>query len=108
MLPASQYSQLRHAEADGEVKMNRELTQAYLDSRGLGEASATFFVAQGDDSVKKHEVRGYIEGAGIIAAIRVYSADDALFAAAAVASSGIPVVELLSPCRKLQRLSLIY
>jgi 2-dehydro-3-deoxyphosphogluconate aldolase/(4S)-4-hydroxy-2-oxoglutarate aldolase len=44
--------------------------------------------------VKKHEVRGYIEGTGIIAAIRVYSTDDALFAAAAVASSGIPVVEI--------------
>ena len=44
--------------------------------------------------MKKHEVRGYIEGTGIIAAIRVYSADDALFAAAAVASSGIPVVEI--------------
>ena len=44
--------------------------------------------------MKKHEVRGYIEGTGIIAAVPVYSADDALFAAAAVASSGIPVVEI--------------
>jgi hypothetical protein len=49
--------------------------------------AVTIFAPQGDNSVKKHEVRGYIEGAGIIAAIRVYSTDDALFAAAAVASS---------------------
>ena len=44
--------------------------------------------------MKKHEVRGWIEETGVIAAIRVYSAEDALFAAAAVASSGIPVVEI--------------
>ena len=44
--------------------------------------------------MNKLEVRGWIEEAGIIAAIRVYSAEDALFAAAAVASSGIPVVEI--------------
>ena len=43
--------------------------------------------------MKKHEVRGYIERAGTIAANRVYSADDALFAAAAVASSGGSVFE---------------
>jgi len=44
--------------------------------------------------VKKYEVRASIEETGIIAAVRVYSADDALFAAEAVASSGIPVVEI--------------
>jgi 2-dehydro-3-deoxyphosphogluconate aldolase / (4S)-4-hydroxy-2-oxoglutarate aldolase len=44
--------------------------------------------------VKKHEVRGWIEETGIIAAIRVYSAEDALFAAGTVAGSGIPVVEI--------------
>jgi 2-dehydro-3-deoxyphosphogluconate aldolase / (4S)-4-hydroxy-2-oxoglutarate aldolase len=44
--------------------------------------------------VKKHEVRGWIEETGIIAAIRVYSAEDALFAAETVAGSGIPVVEI--------------
>jgi 2-dehydro-3-deoxyphosphogluconate aldolase / (4S)-4-hydroxy-2-oxoglutarate aldolase len=53
-----------------------------------------FFSREGDDQVNKLEVRGWIEETGIIAAIRVYSADDALFAAAAVASSGIPVVEI--------------
>lgn len=42
----------------------------------------------------KHEVRKSIEETGIIAAIRVNSSEDALFAAAAVASSGIPVVEI--------------
>jgi 2-dehydro-3-deoxyphosphogluconate aldolase/(4S)-4-hydroxy-2-oxoglutarate aldolase len=44
--------------------------------------------------VKKHEVRGWIEEVGIIAAIRVYSAEDALFAAEAVATSGIPIIEI--------------
>jgi 2-dehydro-3-deoxyphosphogluconate aldolase / (4S)-4-hydroxy-2-oxoglutarate aldolase len=44
--------------------------------------------------VKKHEVRGWIEETGVIAAIRVYSAEDALFAAETVAGSGIPVVEI--------------
>jgi len=44
--------------------------------------------------VKKHEVRGWIEETGIIAAIRVYSAEDALFAAETVAGNGIPVVEI--------------
>ena len=44
--------------------------------------------------MKKYEVRGWIEETGIIAAIRVYSAEDALFAAEAVAGSGIPVVEI--------------
>jgi len=44
--------------------------------------------------VKKYEVRGWIEETGIIAAIRVYSAEDAIFAAETVAGSGIPVVEI--------------
>lgn len=44
--------------------------------------------------MKNYEVRACIEDTGIIAAIRVYSAEDALFAAATVASSGIPVVEI--------------
>ena len=44
--------------------------------------------------MNKLEVRGWIEEIGIIAAIRVSSAEDALFGAEAVASSGIPVVEI--------------
>ena len=44
--------------------------------------------------MKKYEVRGWIEETGIIAAIRVYSAEDAIFAAETVAGSGIPVVEI--------------
>jgi 2-dehydro-3-deoxyphosphogluconate aldolase/(4S)-4-hydroxy-2-oxoglutarate aldolase len=44
--------------------------------------------------VKKHEVRGWIEETGVIAAVRVFSEEDALFAAQAVAQGGIPVVEI--------------
>jgi 2-dehydro-3-deoxyphosphogluconate aldolase / (4S)-4-hydroxy-2-oxoglutarate aldolase len=44
--------------------------------------------------MRKQEVRGRIEEIGIIPAIRVYSAEDALFAAEAVASGGIPIVEV--------------
>ena len=44
--------------------------------------------------MKKYEVRGWIEETGIIAAVRVYSAEDALFAAQAVKDGGIPVVEV--------------
>jgi 2-dehydro-3-deoxyphosphogluconate aldolase/(4S)-4-hydroxy-2-oxoglutarate aldolase len=44
--------------------------------------------------VKKHEVRGWIEEVGIVAALRVYSEDDALFAAEAVLHGGIPIVEV--------------
>jgi 2-dehydro-3-deoxyphosphogluconate aldolase / (4S)-4-hydroxy-2-oxoglutarate aldolase len=44
--------------------------------------------------VKKYEVRGWIEDTGVIAAVRVYTAEDALFAAEAVAGHGIPVVEI--------------
>ena len=50
--------------------------------------------SEGDDEVKKHEVRGWIEETGVIAAIRVFSEEDALFAAQAVAEGGIPVIEI--------------
>ena len=44
--------------------------------------------------MKKHEVRGWIEETGVIAAVRVSSEDDAFFAAQAVAEGGIPVIEI--------------
>ena len=44
--------------------------------------------------MKKYEVRGWIEETGVIAAVRVYTAEDAIFAAEAVAGHGIPVVEI--------------
>jgi len=44
--------------------------------------------------VKKHEVRAWIEETGVVAAVRVHSAEDAVFAAEAVAAAGIPVVEI--------------
>jgi 2-dehydro-3-deoxyphosphogluconate aldolase / (4S)-4-hydroxy-2-oxoglutarate aldolase len=44
--------------------------------------------------LKKHEVRGWIEETGIVAAVRVYSAEDALFAAEALVAGGIPVIEI--------------
>jgi len=44
--------------------------------------------------VKKDEVRARIEETGIVAAVRVYSGEDALFAAQAVVEGGIPVVEI--------------
>jgi 2-dehydro-3-deoxyphosphogluconate aldolase/(4S)-4-hydroxy-2-oxoglutarate aldolase len=44
--------------------------------------------------VNKHEVRAWIEDVGIIPAVRVRSADDALFAAEALARGGIPIVEI--------------
>ena len=44
--------------------------------------------------MKKHEVRGWIEETGVIAAVRVFSEEDALFAAQAVAEGGIPVIEI--------------
>lgn len=40
------------------------------------------------------EVRAQIEETGIVAAVRMYSADEALFAAEAVVEGGIPVVEI--------------
>ena len=42
----------------------------------------------------KQEIRSRIEEIGIIPAIRVHSAADAIFAAEAVASGGIPIVEI--------------
>jgi 2-dehydro-3-deoxyphosphogluconate aldolase/(4S)-4-hydroxy-2-oxoglutarate aldolase len=44
--------------------------------------------------VTKEEIRARIMGIGIIPAVRVYSESEALFAAEAVCSSGIPIVEL--------------
>lgn len=44
--------------------------------------------------MKKAEIRSRIEEIGIIPAVRVYSTDDALFAAEAVAGGGIPIVEV--------------
>jgi len=45
-------------------------------------------------TVKKDEVRARIEEIGIIPAARLDSAEDALFAAEAVSSGGIPIVEV--------------
>lgn len=50
--------------------------------------------AKGADYVHKHAVRAWIEDIGIIPAVRVRSADDALFAAEAIARGGIPIVEI--------------
>jgi 2-dehydro-3-deoxyphosphogluconate aldolase/(4S)-4-hydroxy-2-oxoglutarate aldolase len=44
--------------------------------------------------MNKQEIRARIEEIGIIPAIRVYSTEDALFATEAVASGGIPIVEV--------------
>ena len=44
--------------------------------------------------MNREEVRARIEEIGIIPAIRVSSPDEARFAAAAVSSSGIPIVEI--------------
>lgn len=44
--------------------------------------------------MKKEEVRNKIEEVGIVAAIRVDSAENALFAAEAVYNGGIPIVEI--------------
>ena len=42
----------------------------------------------------REEVRTRIEEIGIIPAVRLYSAEDALFAAEAVCAGGIPMVEV--------------
>ena len=39
-------------------------------------------------------VRAHIEETGIVASVRVYSADEALFAAEAVAAGGVLVIEI--------------
>jgi 2-dehydro-3-deoxyphosphogluconate aldolase/(4S)-4-hydroxy-2-oxoglutarate aldolase len=44
--------------------------------------------------VKRFEVRGWFEETGIIASVRVTSADNALFAAEAVVAGGVVVVEI--------------
>jgi 2-dehydro-3-deoxyphosphogluconate aldolase/(4S)-4-hydroxy-2-oxoglutarate aldolase len=44
--------------------------------------------------MKRPEVRSRIEEIGIIPALRVYSAEDALFAAEAISRGGIPIVEV--------------
>jgi len=44
--------------------------------------------------LNKAQVRARIQEIGIIPAVRLYSAEDALFAAEAVASAGIPIVEV--------------
>ena len=44
--------------------------------------------------MKKNEIRSRIEEIGIIPAARLSSAEDALFAAEAVSSAGIPIVEV--------------
>jgi 2-dehydro-3-deoxyphosphogluconate aldolase/(4S)-4-hydroxy-2-oxoglutarate aldolase len=44
--------------------------------------------------MKKEEVRARIEEIGIVPAVRLYSAEDARFAAEAVSHGGIPIVEI--------------
>jgi 2-dehydro-3-deoxyphosphogluconate aldolase/(4S)-4-hydroxy-2-oxoglutarate aldolase len=44
--------------------------------------------------VKKQEVRGWIEDVGVIPAVRLFSAEDALFAAEAITRGGIPILEI--------------
>jgi 2-dehydro-3-deoxyphosphogluconate aldolase/(4S)-4-hydroxy-2-oxoglutarate aldolase len=44
--------------------------------------------------LNREEVRARIRGIGIIPAVRLYSAEDALFAAEAVCGAGIPIVEV--------------
>jgi 2-dehydro-3-deoxyphosphogluconate aldolase/(4S)-4-hydroxy-2-oxoglutarate aldolase len=44
--------------------------------------------------VNKEEVRARIREIGILPAVRLYSAEDALFAAEAVCSAGVPIVEV--------------
>jgi len=44
--------------------------------------------------MQKHEVRGWIEETGVIAAVRVRTKEDALFAAETLVQGGIPVIEI--------------
>ena len=44
--------------------------------------------------MKKQEVRGWIEEIGVIPAVRVFSSEDALFAAEAITRGGIPILEI--------------
>jgi 2-keto-3-deoxy-6-phosphogluconate aldolase len=49
--------------------------------------------------VTKEQVRARIQEIGIIPAVRVDSAEDALFATEAVSASGIPIVEVTMTVR---------
>ena len=49
---------------------------------------------KGIDTVSKKAVIARIEGVGIVPAIRVASAEDALFAAKTISSAGIPIAEI--------------
>src|SRR5271157_2747465 len=81
----------RHGDfGDREETMNAEPTRACRSLRAL----ALLFAQEGDYQVKKYEVRGWIEETGVIASVRVYTEEDALFAAETVAGQGIPVVEV--------------
>jgi len=44
--------------------------------------------------MQKHEVRGWIEETGVIAAVRARTKEDALFAAETLVPSGVPVIEI--------------
>lgn len=44
--------------------------------------------------MKKQEVRGWIEDVGVIPAVRLFSAEDALFAAESITRGGIPILEI--------------
>ena len=44
--------------------------------------------------MQKHEVRGWIEETGVIAAVRARTKEDAVFAAETLVNSGIPVIEI--------------
>src|SRR5690242_5404894 len=44
--------------------------------------------------MNREEIRARIKEIGIIPAVRLYSAEDALFAAEAICGSGIPIVEV--------------
>jgi 2-dehydro-3-deoxyphosphogluconate aldolase / (4S)-4-hydroxy-2-oxoglutarate aldolase len=44
--------------------------------------------------VKKFEVRGWFEETGIVASVRVKSAEDAIFAAQSVVAGGVVVIEI--------------
>lgn len=44
--------------------------------------------------MKKHEVKARIEDAGVIPSVRLFSTEDALFAAEAITDGGIPILEI--------------
>lgn len=51
-------------------------------------------IAKAPDSASRDAIRARIENVGIIPAIRLSSAEDALFAAEAITNAGIPIVEV--------------